>query len=115
MRLRHFIIDAQKVETTSLVASSFEAESSPTGGILDETIRPKLDPPSVYQGAIQTHINASDVKFYGLCVSGSATVSNLYTGDRLKMTGSLSAKRVISDPFPVKFQVVMICEGIPEG
>ena len=92
MRLRHFIIDAQKV-TTTLTGSTFTAESSPTSGILDTAVKPRLSPVLAYQGAIQTHIDAGsleDVQFYGLCVSGSLTSAHIYTGDRFKMTGSFT-------------------------
>ena len=118
MRLRHFIIDTQKV-TTTLTGSTYTAASSPTGGALSEAIKPDLDPLVVYQGALQQHSAASDVQFYGMMVTGSLTLDHVYTGDRLKMTGSLSADvegYPISDGNEnITFQVVMVAPGENSG
>jgi len=118
VRLRYFVIDEQLVKTT-LTGSSFTASSSPTGGVLDTSIEPKLDPLVVYQGSTQTHTNSGDVQFYGLAVSGSLTLDKVYEGDRFKMTGSLSAN---VEGYPVSdgtenlsFQVIMVAPGEYSG
>ena len=118
MRLRYFVIDKQKV-TTTLTGSTFTAQSSPTAGVLDTAVIPKLEPLVIYQGATQTHGSSADVQFYGMAVTGSLSLENVYTGDRLKMTGSLSADvegYPISDGNEdITFQVIMVAPGENSG
>lgn len=115
MRLRHFVIDTQKVTGVSNGDSTFNAESSLTGGVLSTANKVKLDPLVLYQGALQTHTNSDDVQFYGLMVTGSLNLDNVYTGNILKMTGSLSAQIEMTGSNDISFQVVMVAPGEYSG
>jgi hypothetical protein len=116
MRLRHFVIDAQKVTNVSGGMDNFKAESSLTGGVLDTTNKVKLDPLVLYQGALQTHTNSDDVQFYGLMLTGSLSLDNIYTGNILKMTGSLSSKvEMTGSTGDISFQIIMVAPGEYSG
>ena len=115
MRLRHFIIDTQKVTGVSNGDNTFNAESSATGGVLSTANKVDLDPLVLYQGAMQTHTNSADVQFYGLMLTGSLNLDNVYTGNILKMTGSLSSQIEMTGSNDISFQVVMVAPGEYSG
>ena len=84
--------------------------------LLDTTNKVKLDPLVLYQGALQTHTNSDDVQFYGLMLTGSLSLDNIYTGNILKMTGSLSSKvEMTGSTGDISFQIIMVAPGEYSG
>ena len=122
MRLRNFIWDSQRIPT--ITSSSFRCESQPTDDDGTIPIRPRFDTIRLFQCATLEHTGSVEAEtstsgsFYCIALSGSITKDHIWTGDRLKMTGSISGEpdsvSAAAQP-PLAMQIFMIADGDFKG
>ena len=117
MRLRNFIWDSQKIPT--ITSSSFRCESQAQDG-RGIPIRPTFGENKLFQGAMLEHTGSVESEtttsgsFYCIVVSGSTSEGDVWIGDRLVMTGSISGT---PDPVsaaaqpPLAMQIFMIADS----
>ena len=116
MRLSNFILDVQRLEATDISNGTFECESSTTssnGKAIDPKIKTDKSNTKIFQCATIEHTsNTLSGSFHNLIVSGTITQNNVWSGDRLKMTGSFSSTQIDSDGEElIALQVLMLSDS----
>jgi hypothetical protein len=113
MRLSSFILDVQRIAPADIpTGHTFTCESSPTGSLNTDVSTMNLNNIRLFQGATLEHVDTltSNGVFHNVIVSGTVTRENVWTGDRLKMTGSFSGRQESSDS-AIAFHILMLADS----